>query len=184
MTALTSNWTVDLPFAASDDDPTMVSTTRGPVPDWLIPGVKITALNGTPLNSLAEVSAILRETLEPADAASIPATLTVVTAAGQSDQTMDLPVVHRVILVSGAEFQVRAVDGIWRTEVTRLPDGYSGELRVGDIIVGHVKSGARMTGPNDLKTALEGEVITGARSTTLAVQQGGQMWVVTFPLPG
>jgi hypothetical protein len=182
--ALTSNWMVDLPFAASADDPTTVSTTRGTVPDWLIPGVKITAVNGTAINSLVEVSAILRETEEAGDAATIKATLTTVNAVGQSDQTIELPVVHRVILVSGAEFQVRFVDAAWRTEVTRLPDGYSGELRAGDIIVGHVKSGARMTGPNDLKAALEGEIITGARSTTLAVQQDAQMWVVTFPLPG
>jgi predicted Ser/Thr protein kinase len=184
VTALTSNWTIDLPFAAAGDDPTMVATTRGPVPDWLIPGVKITAVNGTPVNSLAEISAILRETQQPADAAAITATLTAVNAAGQSDQTIDLPVVHRVVLVSGAEFQVRWVEGAWRTEVTVLPDGYAGEMRVGDLIVGHVKSGARMTGPNDLKTALEGEIIAGSHSTTLAVQQGGQMWVVTFPLPG
>jgi hypothetical protein len=184
VTALSSNWMVDLPFAAGDGDPTMVATTRGVVPDWLMPGVKITAVNGTPVASLAEVSAILRETVAPADAAAIPATLTVVSPAGQSDQTIDLPVVHRVILVSGAEFQARLVDGAWRTEVTRLPDNYAGEMRIGDIIVGHVKSGARMTGPNDLKTALEGEIIAGNRNTTLAVQQGGQMWVVTFPLPG
>ncbi len=184
VTALTSNWTIDLPFSAAGDDPTMVATTRGPVPDWLIPGVKITAVNGTPVNSLAEISAVLRETEQPADAAAISATLTTVNAAGQSDQTIDLPIVHRVVLVSGAEFQVRWTDGAWRTEVTVLPDGYAGEMRVGDLIVGHVKSGARMAGPNDLRTALEGEIITGSRSTTLAVQQGGQMWVVTFPLPG
>jgi hypothetical protein len=182
--ALTSNWMLDLPFAATPNDPTTVATTRGAVPDWLVPGIKITAVNGTPINSLVEVSAILRETEKAGDAATIKATLTTVNAVGQSDQVIDLPVVHRIILVSGAEFQVYWLDGAWRTEVTRLPDGYAGELRAGDIIVGHVKSGARMTGPNDLKSALEGDIIAGDRSTTLAVQQDAQMWVVTFPLPG
>jgi hypothetical protein len=162
----------------------MVATTRGLVPDWLIPGVKIVAVNGTGVNSLAEIAAILREAKDPADAAAIPASLTVVSGAGQTDQIMDFGVVHRVSLVSGAEFQVKSVDGVWRTEVTQLPDGYAGEMRLGDIIVGHVSSGARMTGPNDLKTALENDIIAGRRTTTLALQQGGQMWVVTFPLPG
>lgn len=184
VTALTTNWTIDLPFAAAADDTTMVASTRGVVPDWLIPGVRIVAVNGTEVKNLAEIAAILRETQEPADAATVSATLTVVSGAGQSDQVMDFGVMHRLILVSGAEFQVKALDGVWRTEVTQLPEGYSGEMRVGDIIVGHVKSGARMTGPNDLKAALENEIISGSRSTTLALQQGGQMWVVTFPLPG
>ena len=184
VTALTANWTIDLPFAAAAEDTTMVASTRGVVPDWLIPGVRIVAVNGTEVKNLAEIAAILRETQAPVDAATVSATLTVVSGAGQSDQVMDLGVVHRVILVSGAEFQVKAVDGVWRTEVTQLPEGYSGEMRVGDLIVGHVKSGARMTGPNDLKTALENDIIAGNRSTTLALQQGGQMWVVTFPLPG
>ncbi|MCU0905777.1 MAG: serine/threonine protein kinase [Tabrizicola sp.] len=184
VTALTTNWMIDLPFAASNDDPLMVATTRGAVPEWLMPGVKITAVNGTPVNSLAEISAILRETAQPADAATVTATLTTVNAVGQSDQMIELPVVHRVLIANGAEFQVRFGDGAWRTEVTTLPNGYAGELRTGDLIVGHVKTGARIVGPNDLKAALEGDIIAGNRSTTLAVQQGGQMWVVTFPLPG
>ena len=182
--ALSTNWTIDLPFTAADNAPTTVATMRGTVPDWLVPGLQIVAVNGTPVNSLAEITAILRDSQSPSDAPAIPATLSTIGPAGSAEQILDLPIVRRVVLVSGAEFQVRWTDGAWRTEITSLPRDYAGELRLGDVIVGHVKSNTRMTGPNSLKDALEGDIIAGSRSTTLAVQQNGQMWVITFPLPG
>jgi hypothetical protein len=154
------------------------------VPAWLVPGLQIIAVNGTTIGSLAEIPAILRETQTPADAPAITATLSTVGAAGAADQVIDLPVVHRVVLVSGAEFMVRWVDGVWRTEVAVLPESYGGEMRVGDVILGHVSSNARMDSPTALKEALESDIIAGNRSTKLAIQQGGQMWVVTFTLPG
>ncbi|MFN5996098.1 MAG: protein kinase domain-containing protein [Paracoccaceae bacterium] len=184
VSALTTNWTIELPFAAADGQPNTVATTSLAVPEWLVPGLQIVAVNGTPVSSLAEISAVLRQSENPGDAATIAATLSTVGDAGPADRSLELPVVHRIVLVSGAEFQVRWADGVWRTEVSALPEGYSGEMRVGDVIIGHVKSGTRMDGPAALRGALETDIIAGHKSTTLAVQQGGQMWVVTFPLPG
>lgn len=184
VSALTTNWTVEAPFSADRDTPTTIATTIGQVPEWLVPGMQIVAVNGTSIGSLAEIPAILRETQTPAGAPAIPATLTTVGAGGTADHVLDLPVVHRVVLVSGAEFLVRWVDGVWRTEVAALPDSYGGEMRVGDIILGHVSSNSRVDSPTALKEALESDIIAGNRSTKLAIQQGGQMWVVTFTLPG
>ncbi len=184
VSALTSNWTIELPFAEAKDQPTVVGTTTATAPDWLTPGLQIVAVNGTSIRSLAEISEVLRETQEPTDAPAIPVTFTTVGASGSVDYALDIPVVHRVILISGTTFLVRWVDGVWRTEVTALPDAYSGEMRVGDIVLGHVKTGARLDTPDALQRALESDIIAGNRSTKLAVQQGGQMWVVTLPLPG
>jgi tRNA A-37 threonylcarbamoyl transferase component Bud32 len=184
VSALSTNWTVEVPFAADHDNPTTIATVSGPVPDWLVPGVQIVAVNGTSVGNLAEIPAVLRETQTPAGAPAIPATLTTVGAGGTADHVIDLPVVHRVVLASGAEFLVRWVDGVWRTEVSVLPDTYGAEMRVGDIILGHVSTNTRMDSPIALKEAFESEIIAGNRSTKLAIQQGGQMWVVTFTLPG
>jgi hypothetical protein len=184
VSALTTNWTIEVPFAQDRDQPTVVGTTSGQVPDWLVPGVQIVAVNGTSISSLAEVSAVVRETMTPGDAQAIPVTLSTIGAAGAVDRSLDLPIVHRVVLVSGAEFLVRWVDGVWQTEVVALPEGYGGEMRIGDIVLGHVTTGARLDSPTALKVALESDIISGNRSTKLAVQQGGQMWVVTLPLPG
>jgi hypothetical protein len=142
-------------------------------------------VDGTAITRLDEIPAILRQTARPGEAPVVTVTASAILEPGAApvDATLDLPVVHRVALVSGAEFLVSQVDGAWENRVTALPDGYSGEMRVGDIIVGHVGSGNRLDGPHALQSVLEEAILSGAGSTTLAVQQGGQMWVVTFPLP-
>jgi serine/threonine protein kinase len=182
---MTSNWTIALPFAAAASSSTMVDSVSEGAPLWMEPGMQITAVNGTPIESLLDIPAILRQTQTPGELPVLTATLTTLAEAGASpvDQTVDLPVVHRLALISGAEFLIHWADGAWRTEVVALPNDYNGEMRVGDIIVGHVGSGQRLDGPTSLKKVLEEALLTGAGNTTLAVQQGEQMWVVTFPLP-
>jgi hypothetical protein len=183
--ALTSNWTAELPFVADKANPTTVADLKGDVPDWLVAGLQIVAVNGTPVNSIDDIPGILQQSQTPGDANAITATLSTTADGGATkvDQSIDLAVVHNVVLGSGAVFAVRFANGAWQTEVADLPTGYSGDMRVGDIVVGHVTSDTKLDTPNALKDLLEAEIAAGAATTTLAVQQNGQMWVVPFPLP-
>jgi hypothetical protein len=183
--ALTSDWTVAVPFAATASTPTTVERITGPAPDWLVPGMRIVAVNGTPITTLDEIPDILSQSQHPGEAQVVTATLATVAegTTAQLDQTMDLPVVHTVDLASGEEFQAHWENGAWQTEVSALPDTYSGKMRVGDVITGHIDSRTKLTGPNDLKTALETAIASGTGVTTFAVQQDDKTWVMTFDLP-
>jgi Protein kinase domain len=185
VSAMSSNWTIELPFATTSATSNIVESVTEGTADWLVPGMQVLSVNGTEITSLQDIPGLLHQTQDPGDAPTVTATLSVVTEPGAApvDKSVDLPVTHRLVLVSGAEFVVRWVNGTWQTEVVALPVNYTGEMRVGDIVVGHVATGTRIDGPNALKNALETALISGTGSTTLAVQQGGQMWVVTFPLP-
>jgi serine/threonine protein kinase len=182
---LTANWTVELPFAAAESDPARVLRTTGVQPDWLVPGVQITAVNGAPVTRIDEIPGVLRQSLSPGEATSVAVLLTTVSegASAPVERTIDLPVVHRIVLSSGAQFLVWWQGESWQTEVLALPSGYTGEMREGDIVVGHVSSGVRLNKPGALADALTADIISGSGSTRLAVQQAGQMWVVSFPLP-
>lgn len=180
---LTSNWTVSLPFAAAQGQPNVVGTISGPVPEWLVPGLQITAVNGTPIASLDEITGLLRSGDDPGEAPFVGAILSTNGPAGALDQPMEFPVFHRIVLASGAEFQVSWTGSAWQTKVLALPDTYNGEMRIDDVVLGHVSTNTRLDNPTALKTSLESDIIAGLSSTKLAVQQGGQMWVVTFPLP-
>jgi tRNA A-37 threonylcarbamoyl transferase component Bud32 len=185
VSALTSNWTIDLPFSASEGEPGLIAWTSGEVPDWVVRGVRVIAVNGTKVERIDEIPGLLRQSVDPGQAPFVTATLLTIPEGGSEpvEKTIDLPVVHRVVLINGAQFIVQWKDGAWRTEVQALPSDYNGEMRVGDIIVGHVTSGTRLDTPDALKNMLEAAIIAGEGSTTLAVQQGGQMWVVRFLLP-
>jgi serine/threonine protein kinase len=185
VSALTANWTVELPFAASESEPSVVLRTTGAQPDWLVPGVQITAVNGTPVTRIDEIPGILRQSLAPGEEPRVAVLLTTLPegASAPVEQSIDLPIVHRVVLTSGAQFLVRWQGESWQTEVLALPSGYTGEMRVGDLVVGHVSTGVRLNKPNALADALMTDIVAGSGSTRLAVQQAGQMWIVTFPLP-
>jgi hypothetical protein len=184
-TAMTTNWTVDLPFATQDVGSNVIATTSPGAPDWMVPGVQILAVNGTEIQNFLQIADLVRQSQDPGDAPVLPVTLTVVPADGGAavDQTLDLPVVQRLILSSGAEFITRWVDGAWQSQVATLPENYTGELRLGDIIIGHVSTGTRIDSPMALRRAIEGELVAGSGNIRLAVQQGAAMWVVVFPLP-
>ncbi|MCU0826312.1 MAG: protein kinase [Tabrizicola sp.] len=185
VSALTSNWTVELPFSAGGNEPTRVQQTTGASPDWLVPGLLITAVNGTPVTRINDIPGILRESVSPGDQPTISVTLTTLPEGSTDpvDQTLDLPVMHRIMLRSGAQFLVEWQESAWRTEVFALPDGYSGEVKVGDIVVAHVNSGVRVDRPNALSEALLNDILSKAGSTRLAIEQNGQIWIVSFPLP-
>ncbi|NJM83467.1 MAG: hypothetical protein HC844_14180 [Tabrizicola sp.] len=155
------------------------------MPDWLVPGLQILAVNGTAVDTIDDIPGLLRQSQDPGPAPGLTATLSTSADAGAApvDHEIELPVVHTVALRSGAEFVTRWTNGAWQTEVAALPAAYVGEMRVGDIVVGHVSSDTRMDSPNAMKDVLEAEISAGATTTTLAVQQGGEMWVMAFPLP-
>jgi hypothetical protein len=183
--ALTSKWTVELPFSKADGAPTTVGGITGEVPDWLVPGLQIVAVNGIKINSIDEIPALLQQNIGPGESSVIAANLSTVAETGATplDQNIDLPVVHSIFLRSGAEFAVHWNAGAWQTEVVALPFDFDGVMQVGDIVIGHVSSGTRLDSPNALKDLLEAAIISGDINTSLAVEHDGQMWVVTFPLP-
>jgi serine/threonine protein kinase len=181
---LVTAWNVQLPFTATEGEPTAIAQTLGEVPEWMVPGVTILSVNGTPIERINDVPAILQASIDPGEADSISVTLVATAADGSPvEQSLDLEIEHSVILDTGATFSARNVNGAWETEVQSLPLGYGGEMKVGDVVVGHVDTNAMIQGPTDLGAILANAIAAGSEMTTLAVQRGGDMWVVALPLP-
>jgi serine/threonine protein kinase len=182
---LNATWTVQLPFMAAQDQPSFIDAANGKVPGWVAPGVQIVAVDGTDIAAISDIAGVVQRSLDPGEAPAVTVTLTTIATAGADpvDHTIELPVVHEVALRTGAKFFVHQVNGLWQTDVVGLPSGYSGEMRTGDVVAGQVDSGIMLDGPNDLEQVLETAIASRSDATTLAVNRGGDMWVVSLPLP-
>jgi hypothetical protein len=182
---VTTNWTLNLPFAATEAEPATVDTTMGEVPDWLVPGVKILAVNELPVTGIADIPTVLKDAIDPGDADSLSVTFLIETAEGADavEHALNLQVTHEITLATGAKFIERPTLDGWQTEVLALPAGYTGEMEVGDIVAANVETNTKVDGPYALKGIFDTALAAGSETATLAVQRNGQMWVVGLPLP-
>jgi serine/threonine protein kinase len=180
-----ASWAVELPFVATDADPLTIETAAPFGPSWLEPGVQIVAVNGQSITSIDEIVTLLQRSANPGDATKLTVTLSVMSSPGGevSDQSIDLPVFHQLLLQTGADFRTLEVNGAWQTQVAALPPGYEGELRVGDIVVGDAKWGTKLDGIGSLEKLVRTAIAAEAETTTLAVERDGEMWVASLPLP-
>lgn len=180
-----SNWTVDLPFDGSAEDPALVAKVDDAAPDWLKAGLQVTAVNGVPVGSVEDLAQALRNAGGPADDTS-SLTLVLTTAdpatGAAADHTLSLPIVQETLLLNGVLFRTRMVGTTWETRVAQLPAGFDGDLRVGDLLAAHLATERKIDGRTTLKDLLDSDIEKGISQTGIAVLRDGQMWMTSLPL--
>lgn len=185
--AVDANWNVQLPFSAADPQSNVIASAAAVSPVWVEAGLVITSVNGTPVSAISEIPDVLRRTVDITDTSgTLPVTFgTLNTASGQQvDQEWVLPVFWDMQLSNGVAFQTFLTTDGWRTIVTAMPEGSTGELQVGDIVKSYIPTQEVISEQDSLSIIFERELENGTDQFMFAVEREGSMWVASLNYEG
>ena len=171
-----------LPFTPDPSDLGLIGEVAVNAPPWMRRGLRIVSVNGTRIETLDQVSVILLDGLRQ-DVAKVDVSVGVIERIDQPpvDRILTIPVLHDLLLPNGFGFRTSLEDGGWVTRVTAAPD--EGDLVEGDVVIGLVRNGERIDGPNVLAQLIEAELAEGRTSFAFAVSRKGFIWVETLTFP-
>ena len=182
-----ANWTVRLPFTPTNDVSNVIAGVASVSPEWVMPGLEITAVNGTDITAINDIPAILRDHMS--DEALTP-TITVTfetrnpaTGVAQ-DQLWFLPVVQEVQLADGTKFETVFAGSGWQTSVVALAESQTGSLAVGDVITSYIPTSEEVNAHDTLFNIFNRESENGVGQFMFAVQRDGSLWVASLAYPG
>ena len=184
---IAANWTVRLPFTPTNDASNVIAGVASVSPEWVMPGLEITGVNGTNITAINDISAVLRD--QTAEEALTP-TITVTfetrnPATGVvQDQLWFLPVVQEVQLADGTKFETVFAGSGWQTSVVELAESQSGGLEVGDVITSYIPTSEVVNARDTLFNIFNRESEKGAEQFMFAVQRSGSLWVASLAYPG
>ena len=180
-------WTVQLPFTAAGAQSNIIAE-AGPVsPVWVQPGLVITSVNGTPVQSISEIPTVLTQTVSADDlAGTLPVTFgTLNPASGeQVEQNWVLPVVQQLELLNGVAFETVFAGGEWRTTVAELPTALTGGLQIGDVVRSYIPTAEEIKEQGSLQSIFDRELGNGTEQFMFAVERDGSMWVASLSYAG
>lgn len=179
-----SAWGLDLPFEGRNGSNVIGEV--GPVsPAWALTGTTITAVNGTPIERMSDISDLLRTAALPEGRTSQTVTLELRPANGDPvfEQEWDFPVVQQTTLANGPRFVTRFDGAVWKTFVTASTGGED-NLQVGDEVVALMSTNEAIAGRTTMKDILERELSDGKEQFSFAVSRAGSIWVVSLDYSG
>ena len=182
-----ANWSVQLPFSAVGADSNVIAATGPVAPVWVKAGLEITSVNGSAVDAINDISAVLRE-LNGSETSSPTITATFGTldpATGEAaDHQWILPVVQETMLLDGTRFETVFAGSGWRTIVASLPNPEAGGLLQGDVISTFIPTAETVDGPDTLMSIFERELEKGTDQFMFAVQRNGSLWVASHTYTG
>ncbi|MCY4335990.1 MAG: serine/threonine-protein kinase [Litoreibacter sp.] len=179
-----SAWSLELPFSGEGDS-NVITDVNIVAPAWATPGTKVVAVNGAPVENLADISAVLRNTTQPSEGATQRVSFMLQPEAGGTlfEQTWEFPIVQETALLNGIGFSTRFNGENWTTVVTDVPSGGS-DFQVGDELIALMTTSERIEGRNSLQDIVERELENGQTEFSFAVSRDGSMWVVSMTYSG
>ncbi|MEL6840007.1 MAG: protein kinase [Pseudomonadota bacterium] len=184
---LLATWTVQLPFTAAGAQSNIIAEAAAVSPVWVQPGLVITSVNGTPVQSIAEIATVLTQTVAADDlSGTLPVTFgTLNPASGeQIEQNWVLPVVQQLELLNGVSFETTFAGGEWRTIVAELPETLTGGLQVGDVMRSYIPTAELIQEQDSLQSIFDRELSNGTDQFMFAVEREGGMWVASLNYEG
>lgn len=176
-------WRVELPFSANDPTSNVITEVGLISPIWVKPGLQITAVNGAPVTSIADISDALRETTDISEATPTVTAVfdTLDPETGEAAQyNWGLPVLQEIALDSGVKFTSSFAGDKWRTAVTEMPSNLAGGLQVGDVVVSYIPTAESVTERDSLLNIFNRELDNNVEQFMFAVQRDGSMWVASL----
>jgi serine/threonine protein kinase len=181
---MTNGWTVDLPFTTESHDSLVIASSTGPAAVVLVPGLRITSVEGQPVASLAEAVSVI-QAAKPQDAEqAFDVALSLQGADGGEVvvQTVRVPVVHYAELPNGLSFQSRFVEDGWITTVSDAPQDQGSGLRPGDVLVATMPSREPIIDVGALRDVILRDANSGKTAVSIVVRRDGLMWVEDMTL--
>ncbi|MBE0412315.1 serine/threonine protein kinase [Yoonia sp.] len=180
--SVVSVWSVQLPFQSDAPGSNVVGALGAVTPVWVRPGLEITAVNGTPIDSIGDIPATLRANQQASQGDTVQVVFgTRDPATGETaDRAWIMPVIQDIVMLNGIRFQSSFAGSNWRTVVVDVPSNTTSDLRPGDIVTSYIPTSERITARDTLATILEREIDTGTTQFMFAVQREGSMWVASM----
>ena len=177
-----SGWQTSLPFGTADPSSLVIETVAPEVSTWLQPGYQIVRVNGLGITSIDQVEKVVRSTTDLTDESVIEADIAYRKDEGGPlfQEKVQLEVVREIALLNGTRFQVRQIDGAWKTIATNGSGTSEASILVGDEIVSYIRSNQLIDGPNTLLDLFKGELEAGQTSFNFAVLRDGTTWLASL----
>ncbi len=190
-----SHWDVEVPFDTSRrraSTGNMFSITgvdanqdMSVIGDWVQRGATIFTLNGKPVRDDASFAAQVLENLQvdPDGYLRVAARYRPLGETRAQNGLLALPAFRTIGLENGYGFSVNGNGaGGWQTVVTDVPEGASGSLQTGDVLVSEAETGLAFEGPESLDAVLA-ELVSGEQpQARFAVLRNGADANATMPL--
>ncbi len=190
-----SHWDVEVPFDTSRrraSTGNMFSITgvdanqdMSVIGDWVQRGATIFTLNGKPVRDDASFAAQVLENLQvdPDGYLRVAARYRPLGETRAQNGLLALPAFRTIGLENGYGFSVNGNGaGGWQTVVTEVPEGASGSLQSGDVLVSEAETGLAFEGPESLDAVLA-QLVSGEQpQAQFAVSRNGADANATMPL--
>ncbi len=190
-----SHWDVEVPFDTSRrraSTGNMFSITgldanqdMSVIGDWVQRGATIFTLNGKPVRDDASFAAQVLENLQvdPDGYLRVAARYRPLGETRAQNGLLALPAFRTIGLESGYGFSVNGNGaGGWQTVVTEVPEGASGSLQTGDVLVSEAETGIAFEGPESLDAVLAQLVSDEQPQARFTVSRNGADTGATMPL--
>ncbi|WP_457644979.1 protein kinase domain-containing protein [Profundibacter sp.] len=171
-----------LPFSESVDQPGIVARIGEDAPAWVQVGQQITAVNGVPIHSFAQINPTLRSMENLGDLDSVQAVFTI--DGTEDPQTANLAVVSGIVLPAGLELQMREIsDGTVRP-IAITSQQAKNSILAGDIILTYLDTGEKIGVDISLDELLLREINKGEAKLNFIIDRGGKKWIAPIQLTG
>ncbi|MFN3576245.1 MAG: protein kinase domain-containing protein [Tabrizicola sp.] len=173
-------WDAVLPFTADDRmvggkpvaqilriSPEADLASAGP---WLQQGMVIHAINGSPTPTTKALTAAILNAMQVDLDGKARMVADYSTSNGErSSGLLTVDALRLVTLANGIQLRTLTVDGVWKTEVTAVPEQGMTTLRPGDVLFRDKSTGVALDGPTSIESILEQLVGSGATRTEFSI---------------
>ncbi|AXX99482.1 serine/threonine protein kinase [Profundibacter amoris] len=169
-----------LPFSESADQPGIVARIGEDAPTWVQVGQQITAVNGVPIDSFAQINPTLRSMENLGDLDSVQAEFTI--NGTEDPQSANLAVVSGLVLPAGLELQMREIpDGTVRP-IAITSQQAENSIMAGDVILTYLDTGEKIGVDISLDELLLREINKGDTKLNFIIDRGGKKWIAPIQL--
>lgn len=152
--------------------------------DWIVPGTEIYTVNDEPFSVERPFATMVLNAMviDPDGYARTTVRYKNVQNQRFERGLMAVPVVRRLGLADGTLLEAGMVDGKWATTVTEVVGNADEGLKVGDILVREVTSGAAFEASDAVETAMIGLTENGAETAVFDILRDGSEMTVEVAL--
>ncbi|WP_457650733.1 serine/threonine protein kinase [Profundibacter sp.] len=169
-----------LPFSERVDQPGVIAKLGNNAPDWARVGQQITAINGVPVESFAQINPSLRNMENLGDLDSVQVVFNIDGSDMQQSATLD--VLSGVVLPAGLELQIREMqDGTMRP-VAITSQKAANSIKADDILLTYLDTGEKIGVDVSLEELLLREINKGDTKLNFIIDRGGKKWIAPIQL--
>ena len=169
-----------LPFSERVGQPGVIASLGDNAPAWAKIGQQITAVNGVPIDSFAQINPTLRNLENLGDLDSVQVVFNIDGTDMQKSATLD--VLPGIVLPAGLELQMRETQDGTMQPVAITSQMASNAIKAGDILLTYLDTGEKIGTDLSLEEFLLREINKGNKKLNFIIDRGGKKWIAPIQL--